>query len=96
MDRKHLFQVITNTLTQIQEMSGREVPGITGRTVPIKDLPGFDSLTGLEFTVMLPSEFKLKEENLCVSEDGTRALCIDEIVDRIMECCNSSAKEKNI
>ena len=88
MDRQKLFDVIIETLTQIQIISGREVPKITKKTVPIKDLPGFDSLNGIEFTMMLPSDLEWDGKNLCVSEDGTRALCLDEMVDLVLEGCD--------
>ena len=91
MDREKLFEIIVSILVQIQEMSGREIPKITPKTVPLMDLPGFDSLTGLEFTTMLPSEIWGSEQNLCISEEGTTALCIEEIVSRIMGHCNTSS-----
>ena len=90
MDKKEIFEIIKGTLVQIQEMSGREVPKITPKTVPIGDLPGFDSLTGLEFTIMMPSKLRWNEQNLCISEDGTRALCIEEIIDQVLEHDNPS------
>jgi len=90
MDRKEIFEVIKEILVQIQEISGREVPKITPKTAPIGDLPGFDSLTGLEFTIMLPSELRWNEQNSCVSEDGTRALCVEEIIEQVLKHCNPS------
>jgi acyl carrier protein len=95
MDRNELFQTVKTLLTQIQEMSGREVPEINTNTVPIKDLPGFDSLIGLEFTVMLPLEIQSKDLNLCVSDDGTRALSVNEIIDRIIAYSNPSTEENS-
>ena len=76
---------IVKAIAQIQENSGRELPEkISGRTKPIGDLDGFDSLNGLELSVVLAIEFDIDPgENLCVSDDGRRALTVNEIVARV-------------
>jgi acyl carrier protein len=83
---------IVKTIAQIQENSGREVPEkITGRMKPIGDLVGFDSLNGLELSVLLSTEFGTDpQENLCISEDGRRALTVNEMVAR---GCGTSIRE---
>lgn len=76
---------IIEAITQIQENSGRELPErISGRFKPIGDLEGFDSLNGLELSVMIAAEFDIDtQDNLCVSEDGRRALTVAEMVARV-------------
>ena len=76
---------IIAALVQIQTNSGREVPArITGDTKPIGDLAGFDSLNGLEVSVLLAAEIGTDpEESLCVSPDGKRALTLKEMVARV-------------
>jgi hypothetical protein len=61
-------------------------------TVPLRDIPGFDSLLAVETGVVLAGEFgcvlegKGKQSvNLFVSEDGTRALSVAEIAGRLTE-----------
>jgi len=73
---------IIKAITQIQENSGRELPeNISGRLKPIGDLEGFDSLNGLELSVVIAAEFNIDtRDNLCVSEDGCGALTVNEIV----------------
>lgn len=91
MKRDELFKVIIDILVQIQKISGREVPpDMNSRTRPIGGLPGFDSLNGLELTMMLPNEIKWEGRNLCVSEDGKRALNVGEIADRLLQVDNQS------
>lgn len=91
MNRKKILDLVVETLEFIQELSGRSVPrDVTERTVPIGGLPGFDSLNGLELTIMLPDEIKWGGKNLCVSDDGKKALSIGEVVDRLLETHNPS------
>jgi acyl carrier protein len=76
---------IVKAIVQIQENSGREIPkNISGRFKPIGDLEGFDSLNGLELSVMIAAEFDIDtQDNLCISEDGRRALTVTEMVARV-------------
>lgn len=93
MDRKEIFELIQGTLVQIQEMSGREVLEITPKTIPIGGLPGFDSLRGLEFSIMIPPELRWNDQNVCVSRDGRKALSIKEMIDLILE--HNPSNEEN-
>lgn len=89
MKREELIKAILDTLIQIQKISGREVPpDMDSRTRPIGGLPGFDSLSGLELTVMLPEEIEWEGRNLCVSDDGKKALNVGEIVGRLLQVEN--------
>jgi hypothetical protein len=77
-------------LQHVQDLSGAESVGITADTCPIKDLPGFDSLRGVEATVYLSAELNIEIDtsdgsvNLFISEDGRRALRVREIGERIL------------
>jgi len=76
---------VTEILTIIQSMSGRELIPMDGSTCPIGDLIGFDSLNAVEATVELSSElgFELPGANMFVSEDGTKARSIAEIAEAV-------------
>lgn len=94
MTKKDIVRFIKEVLVQIQEWNGKEVTSITPDTVPINGLPGFDSLTGVEFTVLISKKIPIPDnENLCVSCDKTRALSVGEIADRIVEIANIPKKE---
>ena len=89
MKREELIKAVLDTLVQIQKISGREVPpDMDSGTKPIGGLQGFDSLNGLELTMMLPDEIEWEGRNLCVSKDGKRALNVGEIVDRLLQVEN--------
>lgn len=86
MTIQELEQVIIEVLVWIQTESGREVPPVDGRTRPIGDLPGFDSMSGLEATVELGQRLgcEIPEDvNLFVNDKGTRALRIEEVARQI-------------
>lgn len=86
MNKKELKKLIIELVITIQRMSGRSVPSdVTEKTVPIGGLQGFDSLNGLELTMMLPKEVHWPGKNLCVSDDGKKALSIGEIVELLIE-----------
>lgn len=84
-----LEELLKEALTEIQQLSGEEDAPIDYETCPITDLPGFDSLRGVEATCLVSA--KLGKEipttdgqvNIFVSKDGKRALKVFEIVTRI-------------
>ncbi len=84
MTKKQAEDEIVTVITNIQKESGDEVPRLMPETVVIGGVPGFDSLRGLELTVVMTRYFDIPGENICVSEDGKRALTIGEIADRLM------------
>ncbi len=91
MNPNKLIKLIVERVIKIQELSGREVPDdVNEKTIPIGGLAGFDSLNGLELTMMLPDEIKWGGKNLCVSDEGRRALTIREIVIRLLQADNHS------
>ena len=86
--KEDIFEIIVGLLSKIQKLSGREIPRIDRNTVPVGGLPGFDSLNGLELVFMLPDGIYWSRENLCVSENGKRALNVQEIVERLLDYNN--------
>ncbi len=94
LKRQELVQMVMKLLHEIQEISGRETPSrMTERTIPIGGLSGFDSLNGIELTAMLPETVRWSGKNLCVSEDGRKALCVGEMADRLLNSAGGQAKE---
>jgi acyl carrier protein len=86
MDKDLINQQLFSSIKKFQELSGEETPKLHPDLTPIGDLPGFDSQRAVETTVELEGLLKVEipgEANLFISEDGTRALKIREIVDRI-------------
>lgn len=89
MTKAHIKTVLVEVLREVQEISGRACPTLGDTSRPIGDLEGFDSLAGVETTVLLEERLgrDLGVESLFVSATGTRALKLTEIVDVIAERC---------
>lgn len=91
MNRNEILQRLIETVAEVQELSGCATVEINAKTCPIYDLDGFDSLRGVETTVLLASKLKCEfkagkgEVNLFASKDSRRALRIEETVNRLME-----------
>lgn len=85
MRREEIGHILLSVLEEVQGMSGRPCVGLGLDTKPIGDLDGFDSLSGVETTVMIEQRLgcKLEVESLFVSEDGKQVLSVREIEDRL-------------
>ena len=86
MTRKDIELKLLQAIRQVQDLSGYPDVEIDVNTCPIKELPDFDSLRGVEATIMLGGLLNCEikgDVNLFVSENGRNALRIHEIVDQI-------------
>jgi acyl carrier protein len=70
MTRSDVKNLLIAVVCQIQKASGREVFEISGDTIPIRDLPGFDSLNGAEVTVEISTKLgkELKVSSVLVAD----------------------------
>jgi acyl carrier protein len=94
MTKKDIVILIKEVLVEIQDWNGEEETKITSNTVPIGGLAGFDSLSGVEFTVQISKKIPIPDnENLCVSCDKVKALSVGEIADRLVEITNKPEKK---
>src|SRR5262245_41108795 len=83
-----LSTALADSLRNIQSASGRPCPEtLAGTLRPIGDLDGFDSVNGVEATVLLEAQLgtSLGTDNLFVSLDGNSGLQIVEIAKRILK-----------
>ena len=86
MDRQEIVTRVVQTVARVQEVSGRTSAGIGASTCPVGDLEGFDSLSGVEATVMLSVSLGVDlpdDYNPFISSDGKRALSVSEIADSL-------------
>ncbi len=85
MNRSDVMGRVIQAVTQIQEDSGRPVGVIDAGTRPIGDTDGFDSLSGIEATVILSAwlNHDFPDDGLFVAENGYRALSISEITENL-------------
>ena len=90
MDRNDIVRHVILTVTQVQETSGRSVGGIGPDTRPLRDLQDFDSLCGVEATVLLSGDVGHElPDSVFVPQEGSRLLTIDEIADRVVDCMST-------
>jgi hypothetical protein len=94
MDRNEILRCLIETVAEVQELSGCAALEVNAQTCPIYDLDGFDSLRGVETTVLLAAKLKCEfkagkgDVNLFVSKDGRNVLRIEEAVSRLLELQN--------
>jgi len=83
--RDEARKALVDVLSEIQTLSGRQLPIFSDELCPADDIDGFDSLNAEEATVALSEKlgFELKD-NPFASDD--RNLHVGEIVDRICAC----------
>ena len=94
MDKQEVVTKVVQTVAQVQEMSGRSSAGIGASTRPVRDVEGFDSLCGVEATVMLSESLGVDlpaDYNPFISKDGKRALSVGEIADNLSTLIGAEA-----
>ncbi len=97
MDKSEVMGKVIDAVTQVQEASGRPVGNIGPGTRPIRDVSGFDSLSGVEATVILSESLGQDLPGDCnpfVSKDGRRPLSVSEITDNLCEIIGVETKSK--
>ncbi len=86
MSLDEIQTIVLDVLRDVQTLSGREWVGLDPNAEPIGQLDGFDSLCGVEATVMVEERLgcgDLDVDTVFVSRDGKRALTVKEIAQRI-------------
>lgn len=91
MDRDDIVHQVIRAVANVQETSGRGVGRIGPDTRPLKDLQEFDSLCGVEATILL-SEAVGRElpDSVFVPQVGNRLLTVNEVADRVFNCINTN------
>jgi acyl carrier protein len=91
MNKKKIHDLVVETLELIQELSGQDKVDINEDTVPIGQLPGFDSMNGVELSMMISKHIPMeKNVRLCVSDDGKKALSVRQIVERLVKLLDAT------
>ena len=90
MDKDDIVRQVIQAVTQVQEISGRSIGEINPDTRPFKDLQGFDSLCGVEATVLLSEAVGLDlPDSVFAPEEGSRVLSVNEIADKVLDCISA-------
>ena len=86
MDKENVVTRVIDAIRQVQESSGRTAVGIGPNTLPFKDVEGFDSLSGVEATVLL-SESLGRElpDSVFAPIDGDHILSVSEIAENLCQ-----------
>ena len=90
MDRDDIVRQVIKAVTQVQNSSGRSIGEINPDSRPFKDLQDFDSLCGVEATVLL-SEAVGRDlpDSVFAPEEGSRVLSVNEIADKVLDCISA-------
>ena len=95
MNRDQVKAALVTVITDIQKKSGRPVPTIDDGTRPMLDLPGFDSLNGVEAAASLPGELERQVETIPFwSKKNGQPLRLAEIVDEICKTLPATGDDK--
>ena len=90
MDKDVIVRQVIEAVVQVQQASGRSIEAISPDTRPFKDIEGFDSLSGVEATVLLSDTLARDlPDNVFVPEQGSRLLSVPEIADRVLSCTSA-------
>jgi hypothetical protein len=84
MNLEDIEKLLIDVTCSLQEMSGREVVNLTSESSPLLDMPGFDSLNGVEATVDALSRLDLELDVINIFADDNKALTIREAAKRIL------------
>ena len=91
MDRDDIVRQVIEAVTHVQETSGRSVGEIGPDTRPLKDLQDFDSLCGVEATVLLSDTVgRDLPDSVFAPQEGSRVLSINEIADRVLDSMSAT------
>ena len=84
MDRDGLVDHVVDVVRRVMESSGRTVGEIGRDTRPLRDIDDFDSLSGVEATVILSGILGQElPDSVFVPTEGNRTLSITEVADSV-------------
>ena len=84
MDNDIVIGKVIDAVKQVQESSNRSAVGTGPETRPFTDVEGFDSLCGIEATVLLSQSLGQElPDSVFVPDEGRRVLSIGEIAENV-------------
>lgn len=78
MDRQEVENLLIDVVSEIQKISGRDYVEVTSSSKPLLDMPGFDSLNGVEATVEILSKLNLELDIVSIFANDVGAISIGE------------------
>lgn len=85
MNPSEIETILITTVREIQQSSGRAEVEVSGDTRPVQDMPGFDSLNGVESTIEASHTLGIELDSNNIFVDDGKALTIAEAAKRIYE-----------
>jgi len=86
MNQAEIEKLLIESVCAIQQLSGRETVPVSPNTCPVSDMPGFDSLNGVEATVDALDRLHLDLDFNNVFVDNETALTIEQAAIRLTKC----------
>ena len=91
MSKDDIVRQVIEAVVQVQQASGRSAEGIEPDTRPFKDVEGFDSLSGIEATVLLSETLgRDLPDSVFTPEQGDHVLSVNEVADRVLGYTNAA------
>lgn len=95
MDKNEVMDKVADAINQIQETSGRTVAEISPNTRPFTDVAGFDSLNGIEATVILSDSLGVNlPDSVFTPKEGNQNLSVSEIADSLCNTIDMEASDR--
>ena len=86
MTQNEIETLLITLILEIQKASGRPLADLNPDSCPLLDVPGFDSLNGVEVTVDILDKLKLDLEFNNVLVDKDKPLTIKDAAARLVQC----------
>ncbi len=83
-----IFEIVKDSLRRIQEETGNKCPRITPKTIPVLDIPGFDSVLALLATIEIEHEMKVDFDytfELFVDNAEQKVFSVENAVKRVLD-----------
>ncbi len=93
MTQSEIEKMLIEVVCHIQEISGRKKVEVTTDTSPVLDMPGFDSLNGVESTIEMSGRLKKDVPFNNVFVDEARALTIRQAGVRLLACLDGKKSQ---
>ena len=88
MNQEQIESMLIEVVCEIQKISGRPIVDVTADTKPVVDMPGFDSLNGVESTIEVSGRINKDVPFNNVFVDDKKALTIRQASVRLLSFIN--------
>lgn len=91
MNRDDIVRQVIGAVAEVQQASGRSVEGVGPGSRPLKDLEGFDSLSGVEATDVLSRSLGTDlPDSVFAPEEDNAFPSVTEIADKVLDHVNGA------